>query len=238
MGSGIESSSNQHMKKQPIPSNGQFGGASVVDSGSKMSSYNNNINSCNSSNNMRMSNEHLLMSNHYQSNMNPNGASSIANVLQHQPNASSYAALAHAAAAAVATQSYQSGRKTVSYNNPSFYDTNNFANNTGESPPSYDAALKQESPKPLPKQYQPSPMHHRSQNALNNEFSSSRNRLNQFNDTNQMPGAYNPTPNANVQYSDVTTLNKARNRGPIINDVNPIQYSSVSHFTLPPASNV
>jgi hypothetical protein len=83
-------------------------------------------------------------------------------------------------------------------------------------------------------------MHHRSQNALNNEFSSSRNRLNQFNDAAQMPGAAynNATPNANVQYTDVTTLNKARNRGPIVNDVNPIQYSSVSHFTLPPASNV
>jgi len=142
MGSGSESSSNQHMKKQPIPSNGQFGGASVVDSGSKMSSYtsnnnhnsnhSNNIHMSNSNNNMRMSNEHLLMSNHYQSSMNPNGASSIANILQHQPNASSYAALAHAAAAAVATQSYQSGRKTMSYNNPSFYDTNNFANVTSD----------------------------------------------------------------------------------------------------------
>ena len=83
-------------------------------------------------------------------------------------------------------------------------------------------------------------MHHRSQNMLNNEFSSSRNRLNNQYEPQQGNGVnmYNQQTPGNVQYTDVTTLNRARNRGPIVNDPNQIQYSSVSHFTLPPASNV
>jgi hypothetical protein len=50
---------------------------------------------------------------------------------QQQPNASSYAAIAHAAAAAAASNCYnanQATRKIISYNNPGFFESNQFGN--------------------------------------------------------------------------------------------------------------
>ena len=50
---------------------------------------------------------------------------------QHQPNASSYAAIAHAAAAAAASYNTnyntQTGSRKMSYNNPGFYEQNVFS---------------------------------------------------------------------------------------------------------------
>jgi hypothetical protein len=46
---------------------------------------------------------------------------------QHQPNASSYAAIAHAAAAAAASYNNNTQGRKMSYNNPSFYEQNVFS---------------------------------------------------------------------------------------------------------------
>jgi hypothetical protein len=49
---------------------------------------------------------------------------------QQQPNANSFAAIAHAAAAAAASNCYnasQATRKIISYNNPGFFESNQFA---------------------------------------------------------------------------------------------------------------
>jgi hypothetical protein len=73
-----------------------------------------------------------ILNDNYSNGSNDNRLTNV--ITTHQPNASSYAALAHAAAAAVAQQQHSvyqintARLKAASFNNPGFYESNNFAN--------------------------------------------------------------------------------------------------------------
>lgn len=96
---------------------------------STSSSHIKNINRFNHHNHEKLNG---ILNDNYSNGSNDNRLTGI--LATHQPNASSYAALAHAAAAAVAQQQnsvYQSNTarlKAASFNNPGFYESNNFAN--------------------------------------------------------------------------------------------------------------
>ncbi|CAF0904317.1 unnamed protein product [Brachionus calyciflorus] len=193
-----------------------------------------------------------------QSNGTTNGQKVIPGLMVPSTAAQSYAAIAHAAAAAANQQRNQFGGNQIdfsssgssqnlakSYNNPGFFETGSFNNqNPLESPPPYDSALHQ----PAKNQQQTNQLLQQQQQQ-HKEYMGSNTRLIPGSNTPQMQKNFGPslsytatpqqnlmnsTPNGlgnSMQHLQYTTVqNLARNRNPL-NGMNDQMDAQATQYT-------